>query len=86
MNADVNESMEYRKEAQGLMQQRQGLIRNVYYASSRMFVLQRIYYMAGDTAKAEQITKVGNDITQNRVGFPKSPEENQKIVEQIFGQ
>ncbi len=86
LNADVNESMEYRKEAQGLMQQRQNLIRNVYYASSRMFVLQRIYYIAGDTAKAEQITKTGNDITQNRVGFPKSAEENQKIVEQIFGQ
>jgi len=67
-----------------LAKNREDYIRNVYFAASRLFVLQRIYYMAGDQAKAKEIAQVGDQITQNRIGFPKTKEENQKLVNRIY--
>ncbi|HKJ34737.1 MAG TPA: DUF2723 domain-containing protein, partial [Balneolales bacterium] len=75
MNADVDKSRKYDTAANNLAKNREDYIRNVYFAASRLFVLQRIYYMAGDQAKAKEIAQVGDQITQNRIGFPKTKEE-----------
>ncbi len=67
-----------------LMQERENYIRDVYYAAARLFILQRIYFMSGDTGQALHIATIGDKITDNRVGFPKTKEENEKMVNQIF--
>jgi hypothetical protein len=84
MNADLDESRKYSAEANNLAQVRQNYIRDVYFSASRLFVLQRIYYIAGNEDKAKEITMTGDQITQNRIGFPKTEQENKKLVERMY--
>ena len=86
-NADANLSAErgYQDRAHTLMNTHQTDMRQVYFDSGQLFMLQRIYYMSGDTTKAKAVTEEGNEITDNRVGFPKTEKENEMMVKQIFG-
>ncbi len=84
-NADMSEARSLQDQAKSLMNSRQSYIRNVYFASGQLFMLQRIYYLSGDTTKAKAVTEEGDQITDNRVGFPKTEEQNKSMVERIFG-
>ena len=86
-NADANmsEARALQDRAKSLMNTRQSYTRNVYFNSGQLFMLQRIYYLSGDTTKAKAIAEEGDNITDNRVGFPKTEEQNKMMVEQIFG-
>lgn len=84
LNANVAKSKKFQDKANELMQSREDYIRAVYFASARLFALQRIYFMFGETQNAIEVANTGNKITDNRVGFPTTKEENEKLVNQIF--
>jgi hypothetical protein len=86
-NADANLSEErmYQDRAHTLISTHQSDMRQVYFDSGQLFMLQRIYYLSGDTTKAKAVAEEGNDITDNRVGFPKTEKQNEMMVKQIFG-
>jgi len=84
MNADIDKSRKLKSQASNLSSSQRQLVQNVYYAASRMFVLQRIYYIANDTTRAKHIATVGDSITQDMVGFPKTAKQNKKFVDRMF--
>ena len=84
-NADMTESRTYQDVAEGLMNSRKSDMRQIYFNSGQLFMLQRIYYLSGDTTKAKAVAEEGNNITDNRVGFPTTEKQNKKMVEEIFG-
>jgi len=84
MNADIDKSRKLKAQASNLSQNRKNLLRNVYYASSRLFVLQRIYYISNDTTKAKDVATIGDSLTQNLVGFPKTADQNKKLIDRMY--
>lgn len=84
MNADMDKSRELRAQASHLSGDQQHLVQNVYYAASRLFVLQRIYYVADDTDKAKHLASVGDSLTQGLISFPKTEKQNKKIIDRMF--
>lgn len=83
-NADMAQQRKLRSQAQEMMARQQSIVRNISYASSRLIIVQRIYYMAGKDQQADSLAQQVNDMTMDRIGFPKNKEENKKQVDRIY--
>ena len=73
-----------RSKLQNQQRQRKRIVRQISQNSSHLMILQRIYFMAGENEQAVQLGEKANEITQNRVGFPTTEEENRKRVNQMY--
>jgi hypothetical protein len=67
-----------------LLSRRENMMRDISYNSSRLMVIQRIYFMAGNVEQAKALADTANSLTQNRIGFPTTREENKKQVDQFY--
>ncbi|MEX2641760.1 MAG: DUF2723 domain-containing protein [Balneolales bacterium] len=70
-------------EIRRLTQNRQSRIRDVSYDSSRLMIIQRIYFSAGMDEEAMALAAQVDSITGGRLPFPQSDEENRDQVERM---
>ncbi|MEX0686069.1 MAG: DUF2723 domain-containing protein [Balneolales bacterium] len=68
---------------QRLTQNRQDLIREVSYDSSRLMIIQRIYYMSNMEDQANALAEQVESLTNGRIPFPTSEQENRNQVERM---
>lgn len=82
----TNISRRQRLEAQlrSVAENRDFLVREISFDSSRFMIIQRVLYMAGLDAEADEITNLVNEITGGRVPFPSNREENRRQVNRIY--
>ncbi|MGM0589229.1 MAG: protein O-mannosyl-transferase family [Bacteroidota bacterium] len=83
-NADMTAGRQIQADMQSLLSRRENMMRDISYNSSRLMVIQRIYFMAGNTEQAKALADTANSLTHNRIGFPTTREENKKQVDQFY--
>ncbi|MEX0780566.1 MAG: DUF2723 domain-containing protein [Balneolales bacterium] len=81
LGADRRRSMQ--NEINRLTNNRQELIREVSYDSSRLMIVQRIYFQADMKDEAMALAEQVESITGGRLPFPESEEENQNQVRRM---
>ncbi|MDI6400757.1 DUF2723 domain-containing protein [Balneolaceae bacterium ANBcel3] len=69
---------------QAMQQIRQQHVREISYEASRYMIIQRVYYMNDMDSQAEEITQFIAEVTNDRLPFPGSREENRQQIRNIF--
>ncbi|MDG5766493.1 DUF2723 domain-containing protein [Balneolales bacterium ANBcel1] len=69
----------------GLMDDRQQLIRDLSYDSSRYMIIQRILYMNDMDEEAAEVAAFIAEVTDDRLPFPATRSENRQRVRSLFG-
>lgn len=82
---DVAKRREISNRIRSIGTQRESLIREISFDSSRFMIVQHIYYQAGMEAEAQAITAKVTDMTSARIPFPTTAVETQMNVERIMG-
>lgn len=70
--------------ARRLGQQRQSLMRDISFDSSRLIIVQRIYFDAGLDDRALDIADYVDRIVGQDFDFPRTPEDNRRQSDRIF--
>lgn len=83
-NADMEKAYGLQSQLQSLANARDELTREIYFASSRVFVAQRIFWMAGKGDKALELANEANLLTKNMIGFPTTEADNKRQVDRII--
>lgn len=83
-NADMKKAFELQSNLQGLVSSRDGLMREVYFAASRIFVAQRVFWLLGLDDRAIELANSSNILTKNMIGFPTNKAENKRQVDRII--
>jgi hypothetical protein len=83
-NADMKKAYELQTRLQSLISSRESLMREVYFAASRIFVSQRVFWLLGMDDRAVELANSSNILTKNMIGFPTNKEENKKQVDRII--
>lgn len=83
--ANVPRRQRLEAELRNISGNRETLVRNISFDSSRYMILQSVFYMANLTDEAQAIAREVNEMTSGRVPFPQTREENQTQVRRIFG-
>ncbi len=66
--------------------ERQQLVRELSYETSRYMIMQRIFYMNDMEEEALGIANFIADASGHRLPFPRSEEENRERVQRLFGE
>jgi hypothetical protein len=83
-NADISEGRAIQSDMKRLLASREDLMRDISYNSSRLMVVQRIYFMSGETEQAKALADTANSLTMDRIGFPTTEEDNKRQVDQFY--
>ncbi|MEA5559539.1 hypothetical protein, partial [Nodularia spumigena] len=83
-NADMSKAYALSSRLQGLSGARDSYLREVYYASSRIFVAQRVFWMLGLDDRAIELGTSANLLTKNMIGFPLNKDENKRQVDRML--
>ena len=82
---DVAKRREISNRIRSIGTQRETLIREISFDSSRFMIVQHIFFQAGMDAEAQAIATKVSEMTANRIPFPTTPVETQMNVERIMG-
>jgi len=83
-NADMKKAYELQSRLQTLISSRENLMREVYFAASRIFVSQRVFWLLNMDDRAIELANSSNILTKNMIGFPTNKEENKRQVDRII--
>jgi hypothetical protein len=82
---DVAKRREISNRIRSIGTQRETLIREISFDSSRFMIVQHIFFQAGMESEAQAIATKVAEMTANRIPFPTTPVETQMNVERIMG-
>ena len=82
-NANMKARQELKRRVQNIAADRKQLTQNISFARSHLIIIQRIYFMAGQTEKAKKLAESVDDITNTRISIPKTKEANKKRFDQF---
>ncbi|TNE73029.1 DUF2723 domain-containing protein [bacterium] len=83
-NADMKKAYSLQSKLQALVADRDTIQRELYYAASRIFVAQRVFWMSGLGDRAVELANEANLLTENLIGFPTDEAENKRQVDRII--
>ncbi|MEX0681816.1 MAG: DUF2723 domain-containing protein [Balneolales bacterium] len=81
---DRRRRREIQQKISSLRSERQQLVRELSFDSSRYMIIQRIYYMNDMESEASDIANFIADISDQRLPFPSSREENLEQMNRIY--
>ncbi|MDZ7680384.1 MAG: hypothetical protein U5J63_01425 [Fodinibius sp.] len=80
-NANMNAQQRLRKKIQNIASRRQQVGRQISRSIYHLTVIQRIYFMNGNDAEAKDLADTVNGITDQRLPFPTTEEENKREIQ-----
>jgi hypothetical protein len=83
---DSRRRRELQNRIQTLNRERQQLVRELSFETSRYMILQRIYFMNDMDQEALAIADFIADVSDQRLPFPRDREENRRRVSRMFGE
>ncbi|MFO8030320.1 MAG: DUF2723 domain-containing protein [Cyclonatronaceae bacterium] len=69
-----------------LTRERQQLVRELSFETSRYMIIQRIFFMNDMEDEALAIADYVAEVSDNRLPFPRDPQENRQRVRRMFGE
>ena len=82
---DISKRRALEAEAAALSRNRDNLVTEISFDSSRFMIIQRIFFIAEMDDRAAELSFKINEITDGRVPFPTTREENLQNVRRIYG-
>ncbi|MDZ7774010.1 MAG: DUF2723 domain-containing protein [Balneolaceae bacterium] len=83
MNANMERQRRLKQQIQDLQSRFNNVQRDISRNLSHLMLMQRIYYLDGDTTLASQLADTVNDMTTSRVPFPTTEAENLEYLGQF---
>lgn len=83
---DTRRRRELQNRIQTLNRDRQQLVRELSFETSRYMILQRIYFMNDMDEEAVAVADFIADVSDQRLPFPRDREENRHRVSRMFGE
>ncbi len=83
---DSNRRRELQNRISTLSRERQQLVRELSFESSRYMIIQRIFFMNDMESEALAIADYISEVSDQRLPFPRDRNENRQRVRRIFGE
>ncbi len=83
---DTNRRRELQNRISSLNRERQQLVRELSYESSRYMIIQRIFFINDMDSEAISVADFIAEVSDHRLPFPRDRQENRQRVRRIFGE